>query len=242
MKKILALSVLLCTASIIFLGCSSESKGTASSTSPATSVASDKKETSETSSSTAESEAKESLLAEKIAMLPELSTDMFSCQIQINNKIYQFPMSFDSWQTDWSFIGATGIDNPNYPVKPNTSNEVIRWGNKPERPDVRVELKVVNFTETEKPYTECTIAGLLIDRMTMTMQTPQTTIILPGGIIYGVTTMEEVKKIYGEAKFEDDNHLEYKQDITWKNEVTLEFHEESKVLVGIDIKDYNKPT
>ena len=118
----------------------------------------------------------------------ELSDDIYSFQIKINSDIYTFPMSFD----DLISIGWEYLSDASAELEPNnySSTERFKLG------DLEAYITMANLGINTEPISGCTVAGISIDSFQMNGIT-DVTIELPGGIRYGVSTLDDITAAYG---------------------------------------------
>lgn len=159
-----------------------------------------------------------------------LSDDIYSFQIKIDGEVYQFPMSY----ADFTALGWEYKYDASTELSPNSYSaaEVFKKG------DLEIYTQIVNFGLNTLPLSECTIGGISIDSWQFS-DAPDTAIELPGGITYNVSTLEDVKAVYGEPSdtYEGDLYtkLEYRYDYYQEWELYIE--KETGVLYEVEVEN-----
>ncbi|SDF36192.1 hypothetical protein [Marvinbryantia formatexigens] len=159
-----------------------------------------------------------------------LSDDIYSFQIKIDGELYQFPMSWaDFTAHGWEYQSDASAE-----LSPNSYSvaETFKKGN------LEVYTQIVNFGLNTQAFSECTIAGISIDNWQFS-DAPDTVIELPGGITYGVSTLEDVKAAYGEPSDTYDGELytklSYRYD--YYQEWSLYIEKETGVLYEVELEN-----
>lgn len=117
-----------------------------------------------------------------------LSDDLYSYQIIINGELYQIPLEFsDLTAKGWKYDGDESVE-----LDANTYFGVQRFCND----DYDIEADIFNPTNNSQTYSECKITGISIDKYYNSGN--DMSFVLAKGIQSGVSTLEDVKKAYGE--------------------------------------------
>lgn len=160
----------------------------------------------------------------------ELSDDIYSFQIKINSDIYTFPMSFD----DLISIGWEYLSDASAELEPNnySSTERFKLG------DLEAYITMANLGINTEPISGCTVAGISIDSFQMNGIT-DVTIELPGGIRYGVSTLDDITAAYGTPSdtYEGDLYTKVSYEKDYYQDVELSVDSETGVLNGIAIEN-----
>lgn len=137
----------------------------------------------------------------------ELSDDLYSFQLKLNDVLYQFPMTY----AEFTAMGWEYQDDETFEVAPNEYTPSAEFKNG----DLEIYATVINLGINTVPISECLVGGIDIDQYNIE-DAPDTTIEFPGGILYGEATLDDVKAAYGEPTrvYEGDlyTNLTYEYD------------------------------
>lgn len=160
----------------------------------------------------------------------ELSDDIYSFQIKINSDIYSFPMSFD----DLISMGWEYIDDDSAELAPNnySPTERFKLGN------LEAYVTMVNLGINTEPISDCTVAGISIDSFQMADVT-DVAIELPGGIQYGVSTLDDITAAYGTPSdtYEGDLYTKVSYEKDYYQDVELYVDSETGFLNEISLEN-----
>lgn len=118
--------------------------------------------------------------------IESLSDDLYSFQLQIDEDIYQFPMTYQEFISyGWKYKDDDAKMLDSYY---RSSTEVFSMG------DLKCYAGFINFDINSKPLNECYIYSIKFD--TSMLKNSNAAIILPKGIAIG-STMEEALDAYG---------------------------------------------
>ena len=154
-----------------------------------------------------------------------LSSDIYSFQVQLDNDVYQFPMTFDQFVSyGWVYDG-----DDTQTIKPDQYSgvEVFKKGG------FTLYASIVNFGMNVEPYKNCLIGGISIDEFQAKDQ--NVTITLPGGIVFG--------KAYGDATdvYDGDMYSKLTYSLGSYQQVEIQISKETKVVSSIDIENLSEP-
>lgn len=160
----------------------------------------------------------------------ELSDDLYSFQMKINSDVYTFPMSYD----DFLALGWTYQDDETMEIQPNSYSPSERFA----LGDLEVYATVVNLGINTEPVTQCTIAGISVDSFQMKDVT-DVTIELPGGIQYGVSTLDDITAAYGTPSdtYEGDMYTKITYEKDYYQDVDLYLDSETGLLNEIEMRN-----
>lgn len=113
-------------------------------------------------------------------------TDLYSFKIGIDGTVYQFPMTYD----EFTKLGWEYDDDDTRTLDAHSYTAVERFV----RDEDYVYTSFLNLSDKEKPYSECVIGGIEIEKDML----GDSEVTLPGGIIYPKATEEDIIKAYGE--------------------------------------------
>lgn len=160
----------------------------------------------------------------------ELSDDIYSFQIKINSDIYSFPMSFD----DLISMGWEYIDDDSAELAPNNYSPTERF----KLGDLEAYVTMVNLGINTEPILDCTVAGISIDSFQMADVT-DVAIELPGGIQYGVSTLDDITAAYGTPSdtYEGDLYTKVSYEKDYYQDVELYVDSETGFLNEISLEN-----
>lgn len=168
----------------------------------------------------------------KATSITELSDDIYSFQISINDVIYQFPMTYQDFvATGWTYDG-----DEEYAI-PSGAYGVTDWFKSGEE---KLMSYAVNFGINEAPMTECYLGGVKLDLFDFEPSSAE----LPKGIQLGVSTQEDVKAAYGEPtnSYESDSYPTMTYELDSYSQVRLTFETaKGLILQGIEIQNLVMP-
>lgn len=164
----------------------------------------------------------------------ELSDDLYSFQLQVNDIVYQLPMTYEQF----TGLGWTYNDDPNEELTAGRymSTQVFTNGK------LKCYAGIANFDVNTKPVKDCYIISLSFE----TSQVKDTTavIMLPGGISLG-GNYDEAIALYGTPTSEYDNETSrrsasYSQSSN--DQIKIESVYENRDVIGtISVKNMTKP-
>ena len=132
-----------------------------------------------------------------------MSDDIYSFQVKIDGELYQFPMKYEEFAAKgWNLDGISSEEQ----LSPNSYGLVsMKYGR------ISASVTFMNFGINTKPLSECYVAGIDLDEYYMQ---DQMSFELPNGIVYGVSTQEDVENAYGPAS--DIYESEYYTELTYE--------------------------
>ena len=153
--------------------------------------------------------------------------------VSVNGTVLTFPTTFDA-------LAPLGMENDDDPaateIEPNQyGNLYFKLG------EGKVIVEFTNLDINVLPADQTVVTGIELDEMFLKDEPVQ--IELPGGIIYGESTLEDIENAYGKASdmYEGDMYtmLTYEQDIY--NSVELQIDKETGKLNCIEIQNIKEP-
>lgn len=178
---------------------------------------------------TAESAAEDT--AETAAETAVLSDDPYSFQLLLDGQLYTFPMSY----ADFTALGWEYQDDETAEIEPNSysSTEVFLKG------DLQAYVSMVNLGLNTLPLSECSVGGFSIDSWQF-QEAPNTTIELPGGIVYGTSTLEDIKAAYGEPSdtYEGDLYTKLTYEYDYYQSLELYVSTETGLLNEVAVENF----
>lgn len=171
-----------------------------------------------------------SIETEFASELSSLSDDLYSFQIQINSDVYSFPMSYDEFLA----LGWTYKDDETTEFQPNSYSPSERF----QLGDLELYATIVNLGINTVPITQCTVAGISVDSFQMKDIT-DVTIELPGGIQYGVSTLDDITAAYGTPSdtYEGSMYTKVSYEKDYYQDVDLYLDSETGLLNEIEMRN-----
>jgi hypothetical protein len=173
------------------------------------------------------------------ATLADLSDDLYSFQILADGVLYHFPMTYSEF-TSQGWAVQRGVEA----LLPNQYGSLtFRKGDAVN--GVGAYVDIINVDINERPYEECLIGGIDITNGDYTSDwgIDKGPVYLPGGIQYGVATMDDIKAAYGEPTdiYEGDIYTKMTYELDSYEQIALYVYKESGVLEEIDIQNFIIP-
>lgn len=166
-----------------------------------------------------------------VNMPGSLSDNLYDFQIQIDDEVLQFPM----WYSDFVALGWT------YAGDPSDSLDAMSYYSFTEfaKDGMEFDFVVYNYGINAMPVSECLICGVSMDEWNMDGVTAS--IVLPGGITYGTSTLADLDAVYGapEDTYEGTYYTEYtyRSENGYYSSIRLEVSTETNVLSSIDMQN-----
>jgi len=237
MKKNLKLVALLACSTAIISACSNttaEETTTVSTTAETTAEVTIEEVTTE--ETTAEETSAKRAETANSNLPTELSDDIYSFQISIDEVVYQFPMKF----SDFASSGWTYSGDETKLIPSNTLTFSNIFNNNANMSD-SVSSDVVNFDINELPINQCYITGITID--SYSLKSGNIKVLMAKGIEFGVSTTDDVKAAYGEPSdiYESSSTISYTYEIRRQSSVKFRFNLEDNTIYTIDIANPIEP-
>lgn len=162
-----------------------------------------------------------------------LSDDLYSFQIQVNEDVYQFPMTYAEFTAfGWEYSeDDTEMLDANY----RRTTEVFKMG------DLKCYAGIMNFDVNARPLNECHIVSIKFD--THMVKDTGATITLPKGVTLG-GNLDEAIALYGtptrDYASESSKNATYQLD--FYQEVKIgSVYEDLSVIGDISVENISKP-
>ena len=137
------------------------------------------------------------------------------------------------WFKEFEALGWTYNDDTSYMLLADEYLVAESW----EKDGIKVYTEIANATINGATLDNCIVSGISFDEYYM--KDCNVEVMLPGGIVYGVATKDDIIAAYGEPSdtYEGTNYtkLTYEQD--WYQEVTLYVDVETGLLNEIEIEN-----
>ncbi len=177
----------------------------------------------------AEEETEAETVVEATDDAADLSDDIYSFQMMLDGEVYTFPMSYDEFVArGWEIKDDVSTEIP-----PNS----YTWCSF-QKGDLRATCDILNMFVNTLTVDKCDVVGFSVDSYAMD-KAPDTTLVLPAGITYGTSTLDDITAAYGPASDTYEGSLYTKltyQYSTYQN-VDLQVDLESGVLNDVDIRN-----
>lgn len=159
----------------------------------------------------------------------ELSDDLYDFQIAIDGVVYQFPM----WYSDFEALGWEYLGDKTDTLSSNQYTVAESW----EKDGFEVYTRIANLSMNTAAFTDCEVAGIKIEQYNFGECGWE--ILLPGGIQYGVSGVDDIKTAYGDPSSDYDGEHYYK--MTYKDdlysEVSLYVYKDTGTLGDIEMQN-----
>lgn len=159
----------------------------------------------------------------------ELTDNLLDFRVSVDGVIYQIPM----WFSDFEALGWEFKEDPTTVLNMNEYATTLVW----EKDGVEVFTQLANFAMNPKPFNECVVVGLTFPESRM--ENCDWEILLPGGIQYGVSTMDEILAAYGTPDYEYDGtyHSKVSYEAGVYESVDLAVYKDTNTLREIKIQN-----
>jgi len=158
----------------------------------------------------------------------DMSDDIYSFQLLMDGVLYQFPMTYSAFAAHgWTMV------NESAELSPNSYKGVSMIKN-----DVEIHIELLNLTINNIAYEECLVGG--VDTSYLGFKTDST--YLPGGIQYGVSTIDEVIMGYGNptSRYDSESLISLTYTYARYQEVVLDFYG-GDVLTNFTMQNFIAP-
>lgn len=161
-----------------------------------------------------------------------ISDDIYSFQMLFDGELYTFPMTYDEFVAK----GWENCDDETFEITPNS----YTWCSF-KKGDVRANCDVLNMFVNTLPVHQCDIVGFSVDSFSME-KAPETKLVLPAGITYGESTLDDITAAYGPASdvYEGSLYTKLTYEYSLYQNVELEVDLESGVLSAVDLRNMDE--
>ncbi|GLC81126.1 hypothetical protein [Lacrimispora brassicae] len=180
-------------------------------------------------------EAAESVSAGSKPDFGKLSDDLYSYQIQVNDDVYQLPMTFDQFTTfGWQYDGDA---SQTMLAGSYSTSFKFKLGK------MQCYAGIANFDVNTRPYSECYITSLKFET-SMLKDAGDVTVTLPGGVSLG-GNYDEAVTLYGTPGYEYDNETS-RRTVTYsmstRQEIKIGSVFQNREIIGdIEVENMTKP-
>lgn len=159
----------------------------------------------------------------------KLSDNLYDFQISIDGTVYQFPM----WYSDFEALGWQ-YDGDNTDTLSNNQYVGIRhW----KKDGVSVHTEFANKSMKTVPFSDSMVSGISMDRDGM--KSCGWEILLPNGIKWGVSNVDDIIAAYGvpTSDYDGSNYYKMIYQCDFLREICLYVYKDSGVLEQIEIEN-----
>lgn len=163
----------------------------------------------------------------------ELSDDIYSFQIQINDEVYQFPMSYDDFVArGWEYDPGTYEEAPEFQPNQYSVSETFK------KDGLEVYGIIANFGMNTEPIEKCQVCGVKLDKFDFDKE-GTSNVILPGGIEWNVSTVDDIKAAYGDPSdsYDGDLYTSLTYQLDFYQEVELFVYKEENALLSVTVEN-----
>lgn len=159
-----------------------------------------------------------------------LSDDLYSFQVQIEGKVYAFPMPYQDFvDAGWK------ID-----MDEDAEVEAHQYGSiSAKQQYLEIDAYVINLGINLAPLSECMVGGVSFDKYQFE-DVPEVEILFPGGLKFGEATREDLEAAYGAPydEYEGSDYVEltYRYDSYQEWEFTID--NETGVVNEFDMENF----
>ncbi len=160
-----------------------------------------------------------------------LSDDIYSFQLLLDGELYEFPLSYaDFIARGWTYDGD---ETEQLEAQSYMSVSEFTKG------QLKIYADIINLGINAAPVSECAIGGITLESY-YTEKAPDTTAVLPGGITYNESTLDDIKAAYGEPSdsYEGDLYTKLTYTYDYYQDVDLYVDKETGVLNEIDLRNF----
>lgn len=165
--------------------------------------------------------------------IDKLANDLYSFQIRVNNQVYQFPMSFDTFEElGWEYQedATESLEASSYITAQSA-----------EMDNIKVFVDVINFAPETRLVNESYIGGMTFE--TYYLNDADVEIVLPSDITFGEASLEEIETAYGKPSdiYQADSLTVYSYGADIYEEIKFTVFNDTGVLEKIDIRNFAEP-
>lgn len=163
---------------------------------------------------------------------PTLSDDLYSFQVQIEGKVYEFPMAYQDfidagWKTD---------------TNGDEELEAYQYGSiSVKQQYLEIDAYVINLGINLATLSDCMVGGVAFDKYQFE-DAPEVEILFPGGLKFGEATREDLEAAYGAPydEYEGSDYVEltYRFDSYQEWEFTID--NETGVVNEFDLMNFEE--
>lgn len=165
----------------------------------------------------------------------KLSDDLNSFQLQIEDDIYSFPMTY----SEFTSYGWEYQEDDSEKLDPDTYFSTCVFKNKAS--ELVAYADICNFQMNVEPISNCYVSSFNIDEYNY--GDSSASILLPNGIEFGKSSLEDIKSAYGEPTDTYESNLYTKYTYRYDNYSYIELYvsTETNALSQIIIKNMQIP-
>lgn len=159
----------------------------------------------------------------------DLSGNLYDFRISIDGTVYQFPM----WYSEFEALGWEYGGDPTDTLSSNQYSTTEVW----RKDGFRVYTTLANMSMNTVPFSESMVAGIRLENYDL--KDCDWKIIMPGGILWGVSNAYDIIAAYGAPSDDYDSDLYYKMtyEYDWYREISLYVYKDDDTLKEIVIEN-----
>ena len=167
--------------------------------------------------------------ASSVVTPAELSDDLYDFQISIDGTVYQFPM----WASDFEALGWTYDGDASQTLSSNQYTVAETWN----KGEISVYTQIANLSMNTISISDAMIAGITLEDYYL--DECDWEIILPKGIQFGVSGIEDIIAAYGDPTDDYDSETYYKMtyEKDYYQEINIYVSKETNIIDKIEIEN-----
>lgn len=160
-----------------------------------------------------------------------LSDDIYSFELVLDGEFYQFPMSW----ADFTALGWEYLGDPGSQMRPNEYSVAERF----EKDGLEIYGTLVNLGINTVTYDQCMVGGISLDPYQFE-DAPDTEMVFPGGLAYGVATEQDLRDAYGEPSdtYEGDMYTKLTYEYDYYQDWDFYVYAESGVVDEVEVRNF----
>ncbi len=159
----------------------------------------------------------------------DLSEQFSTFQIMLGTEVYSFPTSVSQWeQNGWKNVTEEAVL-----LASGTAKSGIIF----EKGETRIFVSVENQEENRGGIAEGSVIGISMDLFGQNGETIRAE--LPGGIVLGMSTLEEIEQIYGipTSMYEGENYTQITYQYGTESYLRLDVEKDTNIVQGFEIEN-----
>lgn len=156
--------------------------------------------------------------------------------ISIDGSVIDFPVAYADLEPVLTEMGYAPKDDLSTELEPNQYGRFYF-----DKGDLEISLFVMNFDVNSHPASECIIGGIGLDSFSIPADAAK--VELPGGIVRGISTLDDVRNAYGPESSNYDGELY--TSLTYSTDayeiMKINVDKETGTVSDIEIQDFEIP-
>lgn len=161
----------------------------------------------------------------------DISDRLSDFQFAINEKVWNIPSKMEEWYSD-GWVYGKEKEKEELDIESYLEGETLT------RENISLTVDLVNLESEKKPLKDCYVGGVSLQS-----KKKGTIIQLPGKLILGRATLNEVLKQYGTPtdEYEEKNNIYLTYEFGIYKEAELVFDIKNEILHSVSMKNYREP-